>query len=648
MSRLLAPRTLAVLGGRWAEAVVAKATAAGMTVWPVHPTRREMGGVPCVPALADLPAAPDAVFLGVNRDATVPLVADLTAMGAGGAVVFASGWAETGDVARQDALVAAAGGMPILGPNCYGLLNYLDGAAVWPDEHGGMPVARGVGLIVQSSNLGINLTMQARALPLGRLACLGNAAQVGVADLGHAMLDDPRVTALGLHLEGMDPALADLCERAQATGRGVVVLAGGRSEGGRAAAVSHTAALTGDGTATAAFLRRIGAVQVRSPSEFLEALKVAHALGPVRPRRVAVMACSGGEAGLAADLAQDLGLDLPPPDAATAAALADELGPMVRPANPLDYHTFVWGDRARMARTFRTMARGYDAALVVIDPPDRTEASGFEPALDAIADGADLPLIPVASIPEAMSEARAASLMDRGLCPLSGLETALSVMAAHARAGTPGPWRPVPPQPPRATRLVPEDAAKRAVADAVPVPRGVTAPDLATLADRARPLAAPFALKALGHAHKTEAGAVRLHVRDLAAAAPMDGTGYLAEEMAEGVEMLVGLRRDAILGATLTLGWGGTRTELIGDTATLILPATPDEIGAALAGCRVDALLRGYRGAPPADRPAAIAAIHALCDLFLARPAWEELEINPLMAGPARAVAVDVLLREAP
>ena len=641
-----------MLGGGWAENVVAKACAAGgVEVWPVHPRRTEMAGVPTVSSLADLPAAPDAAFVGVNRDSTVPLVRELAAMGAGGAVLFASGWAESGETGRQRALLDAAGAMPVLGPNCYGLLNYLDGVAIWPDEHGGRPVERGVGLVVQSSNIAINMTMQARGLPIGMIACLGNAARVGLADFARAMLRDDRITALGLVIEGIGDAtaLAAAVEEAHALGRGVVALKNGRSAKGAAAAASHTASLAGEGTVSEAFLQRIGAVQVRSPAELVEALKIAHVHGPIRPRRIVSMSCSGGEAGLVADLAGDLGLDLPPPDPDAARALACDLGPLVSVSNPLDYHTFIWGDRQRMARTFRTMATGYDAGIVVIDPPDRTDPSSFEPTVEAIIEAnGPVPLLAVASLPENMSEARASALLEREVCALNGLETALATLAAHARARRPDAWRPVSPRAPTIARLVPEDRSKAAVAGAVAVPRGVTAPDLPSLTEAAKDLTPPLALKGLGPAHKTEAGAVRLGVRDLSLEAPMhDVEGYLAEEMVEGVELLVGLRRDPIHGVALTLGWGGTETEIIADTATLVAPVTAPEIDDTLATLKVDALLRGHRGASPANRETTVAAILALHDLFLDRPMWEELEVNPLMAGPEGAVAVDVLLREA-
>ena len=161
LSRLLRPRSIAVLGSGWAQNVVEQCAKMGFAgpVWPVHPTRDQIGGVPAFRSLADLPGVPDATFIGVNRHATLDVVAELAAMGAGGATCFASGWTEAGEADLQARLVAAAGDMPILGPNCYGVINYLDGALLWPDQHGGRRVERGVALLSQSSNIVINLTM---------------------------------------------------------------------------------------------------------------------------------------------------------------------------------------------------------------------------------------------------------------------------------------------------------------------------------------------------------------------------------------------------------------------------------------------------------------------------------------------------------
>jgi len=658
LSRLLRPRSIAVLGAGWAANVVEQCHKMGFDgpVWPVHPTREQIAGVPCYPALADLPAAPDATFIGVNRHATLDVVAELAAMGAGGAICFASGWREAGETDLQDRLVSVSGTMPVLGPNCYGLINYLDGALLWPDQHGGRRVERGVALLSQSSNIVINLTMQARGLPVAYVACLGNAAKVGLAALAGALLDDPRVTALGLYIEGLGDAgeFAALAHAVRAAGKGIVAIKSGKTEAARTAAASHTASLAGGGAASSAYLRQIGVAEVNTPAELIETLKILHTHGPGLGRRLCSLSCSGGEAGLVADMAAPYGLDFPPPSAAQRARLSEILGPIVTIANPLDYHTFIWGDGPRTTDVFATMLAGYDAGIFIIDPPrpDRCDPSSFAPALEAIVAAGQAtgkPAFPVASLPENFDEARAIALMDQGIAPLMGLETALAALRAAqvepARTG----WRPWPVVPrDAALSIMSEPDAKALLAtQGIAVPRGVTAPDLGSLAPRAQGLRPPLALKGLGFAHKTEAGAVRLHLPGLEGQADMPGaTGYLAEEMVIGAlaELLIGVRRDPVYGATLTLGFGGVTAELLDDTVTLVLPVTQEEVDAALRSLRFWPLLDGYRGRGRADVAAVVRVALALQAMLENDTLLDEIEINPLMVRAEGAIAVDAVI----
>jgi len=656
LDRLLRPRHIAVLGAGWALNVIEQTAKMGFAgpVWPVHPTKANIGGLRAYASLADLPEPPDATFIGVNRFATVDVVAELAAMGAGGAICFASGWTEAGEPELQARLVAAAGSMPILGPNCYGVINYLDGALLWPDQHGGIRVERGVALLSQSSNIVINLSMQARGLPIAYVACLGNAAVVGLAELAGALLADNRVTAIGMYVEGIDdaPAFAALAQAARAAGKGIVCIKAGKTELSRTAAASHTASLAGGGAASSAFLRQIGVAEVATPSELVEALKILHVHGPGLGRRLCSLSCSGGEAGLVADLAASFGIDFPPPSEAQRARLGEILGPIVTVANPLDYHTFIWGDGPRTTDVFATMLKGYDAGIFIIDPPrpDRCDPSGYEPAFQAILSAAATtgkPAFPVASLPENFDEGRAIALMDQGIVTLMGLETALAALrAAQVVVGVAG-WRPLVAQPAREGVLLSEADAKALLAQAgVAVPRGIQAATLEAL-DVAG-LTAPYALKGLGFAHKTEAGAVRLGLSTLAGQAGMPGaTGYLVEEMVTGAvaEVLVGLRRDPVYGVTLTVGMGGVTAELLADTVTLVLPVTEAEVLAALRDLRLWPLLDGYRGRPKAD-VAALAAMAVRLGALMADPSFEEIEINPVLLRTEGAVAVDALIRK--
>jgi acetate---CoA ligase (ADP-forming) len=653
---LLRPRHIAVLGAGWAVNVIEQCRKMGFQgpVWPVHPTKAEIGGLPTFPSIANLPEPPDATFVGVNRFATIDVVADLAGRGAGGAICFASGWEEAGDAGLQARLVEAAADMPILGPNCYGVINYLDGALLWPDQHGGIRVERGVALVSQSSNIVINLGMQQRGLPVAYVACLGNAAMVGLAELTAALLEDPRVTAVGLYIEGIDdaPAFAALAETARAHGKGMVAIKSGKTELSRSAAASHTASLAGGSAASSAFLRQIGVAEVRTPAELIETLKIFHVHGPQIGTRLCSLSCSGGEAGLVADLAAPFGIDFPPVPEATQKRLHAVLGDIPTIANPLDYHTFIWGDRPKTTEVFSAMLTAYDAGLYLIDAPraDRCDPSGYDPAFEAITaaqKATGKPAFPVASLPENFGEGRVQAMMAEGVCALLGIETALAaVKAAQRPPGQPG-WRPEAALPLRETRMLSEADGKALLAAAgVAVPKAVAG---ATLADLdIAVLTPPYALKGLGFAHKTEAGAVRLGLTTLAGQAAMPGaSGYLVEEMVTGAvaELLLGLRRDPVYGVTLTLGLGGITAEVMADTVTLVLPVTDAQILEAARTLRLWPLLDGYRGRPRADMASVAAMALRLGDVMLADDSLDEIEINPVMVRETGAVAVDALVR---
>jgi acetate---CoA ligase (ADP-forming) len=652
----LRPRSIAVLGGGWAVKVIEECARFGFQgeVWPVHPTKSQIGGVRAYASVADLPSPPDATFVGVNRAATIEVVRGLSARGAGGAVLFASGFAETGEAGLQGALLEAAGEMPVLGPNCYGFVNALDGAVIWPDQQGCVPVERGVAVISQSSNIAITVTMQKRGLPLAYVVCLGNAAQTGLAEVAAAVLEDERVTALGLYVEGIGDAMAfaDVVAAARAVGKGVVVLKAGRSEGGRARAVSHTAALAGGGAASSAYLRQIGAGEVATLPELIETLKVLHGFGPLDARRLVAVSCSGGEAGMMADLGAAAGVEFPALSKLVESRLRALLGPLVSLSNPLDYHTFIWGDVALMSDVFSTAAETGDAALFVLDPPraDRCATQSYDAAFQAIGaarERSGKPVFVVATLPDTIDEAVAARFEALDVVPLLGCDTGFAAIAA-AGAGMPrAGWRPWVAED-RGGVLLDEVEAKAVLGEiGVAVPRGVHAVRLGDL--EIGDLTPLFALKGLGFAHKSEAGAVRLNLTDLAGQEAMAGaTGYLLEEMVRDglAEVLIGCRRDPVYGATLTVGIGGVMAELLADTETLVCPVTAGELREAFRRLRLWPVLDGYRGRAGADVDAGVDVAMALQGSLEADRTLVEIEINPLILKESGAVAADALIRK--
>ena len=676
LARLLRPRSIAVVGGREAARVIEQCERMGFAgeLWPVHGRRRTLAGRPAVPNPEALPGPPDAAFVAVNRVATVEVVRTLSRLGAGGAVCYASGFLEAADgAALQGALVEAAADMPIVGPNCYGLINFLDGAPLWPDQHGGRrlaPAERGAAILTQSSNIAVNISMQRRGLPLAYLVTVGNQAQLGLSSLAAALLEDQRVSALGLHVEGFDSVAGfeALAGKARERGTPVVVLKAGRSEQGRAAALSHTASLTGSDAGAEALLRRLGFARAQSIPELLEALKFLHVHGPLAGSRLGALCCSGGEAGLLADAAEGAAARFPELTLPQAAAVQDTAHPLVTVANPFDYHTFDWGNEAALRRTFSAFARcGFDANLIALDFPraDRCEDADWEITLtafeQAMADTESKGAL-VASLAENLPEEKAQRMMARGIAPLAGLGEALCAIECAAAIGA--AWRSPLPAPvllsapgPGAPILLDEAAAKaRLAAWGVPVPPGGVARDEDQAAALAESLGGALAVKALGIAHKTERDAVRLGLRGAqevrAAARILLGVGerVLVERFVPGLaaELLVGLHRDSELGLLLTLGAGGALVELLRDRVALLLPVDEAQVRGALARLRCAPILEGHRGRPPADLDGAVAAILAIAG-HAAQQAdlVEELDINPLGVAPVGggAMALDALLR---
>lgn len=669
LTRLLNPKSIAVVGGgAWCASVIAQCQKMGFSgpIWPIHPKASEISGLQAYASIDALPEAPDACFIGVNRHATVDVVAALRTKGAGGAVCFASGFLESeaedsAGAGLQAALLNAAGPMPILGPNCYGFINYLDGALLWPDQHGGKRCTRGVAIITQSSNIAINLTMQNRALPVAYVVTAGNQAQIGIAEIGCALLDDPRVTALGLHIEGFGdlPAFEALAGKAKSLGKRIIALKVGKSAQARAATVSHTASIAGGDAGAAALLARLGIARLPDLPSFLEALKLLHVIGPLPSNRIATISCSGGEASLAADTALGRDLDFPPLNPRQKADLSAALGPMVALANPLDYHTYIWRDVPAMTRAFAAMVDPDLAlTLLIVDfpRPDRCDPSDWDCVIQAAIaaakeTGGAVGL--VATLPELLPEMVAETLISAGIVPLLGLSEALTACEAAARALSSDAPPLCLPTPSVSPKLIPEATSKTLLArHGLPIPRLVRATSPSTLKYALNTVGLPLAVKAEGLAHKTEAGGVFLARNSLNdaydAACAMPCKSWLVEELIENViaELLIGVVKDPAHGFVMTLAAGGTFTELMADSASFLLPATDDMIETTLNSLRLAPRLTGYRGAPPAHLPSIYAAIRAVeAYVITEAEGLEEVEVNPLLCTPETAVAVDALIR---
>jgi acetyl-CoA synthetase len=676
LQRLLAPRSIALIGGAWADAALAASRVMGYAgeVWRIHPTRASSPAQHYFRSVDELPAAPDAAFVAAPNRELPAIAAALARRGAGGFVCFAAGFSETatdeGERLTRE-LLAGAGELPFFGPNCYGFVNFFEGVALWPDQLVGKQRERGVALICQSGTIALNLLFNDRSLPIGYVLTVGNQTRLAAEDLIEQMCADERVTAIGLYLEGIRDAarFADAAARARAAGKPIALIKTGRTAAATRTVRTHTGALAGADAAFDAFCRQAGIARCESLATLCETLKIFHAGGPLAGRRVLAMGASGGDMAMTADAARHLELDFVPFPPEAVARLQELLSDRVQVSNPFDFHTHVWFDYPRQRAMFGIAQRaGFDVVGFLVDCPPESAAddSSYVRVIEEFAaalPGSKARGAVICSLPESLSAATREKCFAAGVVPLQGQREALEALdlagavgETWARGAAVQLCRPR--AVPQTGRSLGEHQAKQALAAfGVPVPRAslVAARDAA---DAAAALGFPVVIKAASNAleHKSEVGGVVLNVRSAAEAAAAAhrlaalSDALLVEEMiGDGVaEILVGMTVDPQFGQLLVLGAGGVLTELLRDSVTLLPPFTAASVTAALGRLRVARLLAGHRGSPPGDVGALVEA--ALACTRYARANLEhlaELDLNPVIVRPQGlgAVAVDALIR---
>jgi len=672
--RFLKPSSIAAFGGANAQEVIRQSDLMGYEgeIWPVHPKKTEILGRKVYRSVVDLPGRPDAAYLGVNRILTIDIVRELAARDAGGAVCYATGFVEAGEEGAelQRQLLEASGDMPLIGPNCYGLLNYLNGAMLWPDQQGGQRVDDGVAIITMSSNVGFNLTMQRRGLPIAYMVSLGNKLKFDLHDAIHTFARQDHVTAIGLFLETMpDPrAFQEAVNVARELGKPIVAMKVGRSEVAQKMVVSHTASLAGSDDLVNALFERVGVARVNSLEALIEALKVLHVLGPLKGGRIAAGSTSGGDLTLLAD-GMGPGLSMPPLSEKVTKHLRETVHERIVAANPFDFQMFDWNDEEQNAKNFSALlSEDFDVALCVLDYPrsDRCDQStwgGAERGFVRAAKETGTKAAILSTFSDTIAEPVAARLMKDGVAMLAGIDDGLAGIQAAVEIGA--VWS----QPEAASLLKTidqvQDASVKVLAEAeskaflaqvgIPIPFSKVAHNAEEAVTAAESLGYPVVAKALGVAHKTDIGGVSLNLKSAievsAAVTRMSGLAefYLIEKMVEGVvaELIVGVARDEQFGPYLLVGGGGILVELMRDTVSLLLPATKGDVLHALNQLKCAPLFKGFRGAPKADLNAAADVVLAVAALVEKDPTFiAELDINPLMllAEGQGVVAADALI----
>ena len=599
----------------------------------------------------------------MNRHQTVEVVQQLAELGAGGAVCYAAGFAESGPEGAELQRRLVDHDMPVIGPNCYGIINGKLGAALWPDVQGceRLHGKRGAAIVTQSGNIALNLTMNTRGLQFTHVISIGNQAGVRIEDCIAELAVDPDVAAIGLHAESIiDPiAFGEAAITAHRTGTPIVMLKTGISDAAAHIAASHTAAIAKPADVYDALFERYGVVTVDSVNQLAATLSFLIDLGPLPGNSIVSLSCSGGEASLIADAAEAHDVGFEPFTEDQAAAIRTTLGDLVAVTNPLDYHTFIWGDETALTSCFTAALDGpADVAMLVLDWPTSGDVQTWFPTLNAIETAhlsSDTPTLVAATLPENMPSSVRERLQERGIGVAYSIDEALAAINAAARAGR---WLGAGApelhssalRHTRAKQTIAENQAKVILATAgVTVPRGVHG--VGTSVDHAG-LRFPVVAKTSGVAHKTEAGGVVVGIADevelvavLTDLTQLSDEVLIEEQVTDAVaELLVTIRREWPIGVAVVLGSGGTLVELVGDTATTLAPTSHERLQKMLRGLRVGKLLDGHRGQPAADHGAIVDVVHKLEALMEARPDIVEIEINPLIATPTGAVAVDALI----
>ena len=676
LHRLISPKSIAVVGNRGANFAIRESLKLGYShqIWAVHPYLESLEGIKCFKDIKDLPEVPDATFIAVNAESAIEVVSDLKSMGGGGAVLYASGFGEVGaeGLMRNQQLVKAASGMPLIGPNCYGFINSLDGIALWPDVHGCEPVSEGVAIITQSGNIGLNMTMQSSGLPIAYMFTLGNQTNTNIADIIHAMLDDSRVNAIGLHIEGIsDIKSFDIAaKRALMMKIPIITIKSGKTKASAKIALSHTSSLTGSDELYNALFERLGIARVETVPEFLETLKLINVLGVIEHDGVASMSCSGGEAGMMADLIDGLEINFPSLSSSHKAKVKQTLNDYVEVDNPLDYHTFIWGDRKRTSECFSAMMSGqFAATMLLLDWPKskESEQKDWDATLFALSDalsGTNEKAIVLASMADCMPKRIIEECLSLGIAPMVGLDVCLKALNHSYKIGRAFSSNSSPDL--EVLRNSSEHKSKQQLTEyqgkqllkkyGVTIPMGCLVENVTEAIKAAEEISFPVTLKVSGAklAHKTELNGVRLNIQnvktlkeacdDLFKISPE----LLIEKMIESpiCELIIGMDYDPTFGKHIIVGGGGVYVELLQDSSVLILPVSREDIRQALSNLKVFKLLEGFRGGMKGDIEAVIDSVMSVIELIRTN-AVEELDINPLLVlkGSDGVVAADTLIK---
>ena len=684
VARFLRPRSAAIVGistrpGSAGQIVLQclKVNDFKGDIYLVGRTAEPIDGRAVLKSPDDLPEGVDLAVLTLPAAGVREAVEACARRKVGSAMVFAAGFAEVGDNATQDAVTATAraAGLAMVGPNCLGVTNNVDGMMLHMlyAREASRGVDNGVAFVGQSGGLlgHFQRATDGRGIPLSYVVSTGNEAGLESTDFLEFLADDRSTRVIALYCEEIRRPQAFLAaiRRARSAGKPVVMMLAGRSAKARKAAQSHTGALIGDWATMRTQVEDAGAIVVSSMDEMMDLVEILQRFPTPPTKGPGVLTASGAYVGLTNDFAEDVGLELPELEPETLKKIRDVLPAYGNYGNPLDTTAGFTPDQLPVA--VKALIDDPNVGMLFISFPinapipvrafNKGMAESPKPKV-MVALGDTWTLGP--EVMQAVKESSAvfSRSSDRMLRAIT-LYTRYGRSLAHTRV--PANATPISGMPKLAKGTQPEWLCKKILAVAgIAVPAGILARTLDAVVAVAKRVGYPVALKAQAAAlsHKTEVGGVMLNLGDETAlrtawdtmqqnikrAAPgVSLDGCLVEAMSrKGLELMIGAKRDPQWGAVLSLGLGGIWVEALGDVAVLPVDADERQIMDALRGLRSAKLLSGFRGAPPVDVEAVAKAVMAIGRLMRTQPDIVEIDVNPLMvhAKGQGATALDALI----
>ncbi len=694
LSRLVSPESVAIvgasdrpesIGGRVVQNLLEYSNYEGK-VYLVNATRDQVAGQNSWSSVANLPETPDVIIVAVPATHVMQVLTEAAERGVKFAIILSSGFGEAGEegkaVEKDMRALVERTGIRLYGPNCPGLVNINKQVGFTFSPSFRHDLNRGpVGLVTQGGGLGRNV-MQAmtRGMGVGIWASTGNEVDLQVADFIEYLANADDIKVIVCLIEGIKDGrrFMSALKLAADHGKPVIGLKVGRSEYGQRAAQSHTASITGVAEVNSAMFRQMGLIEVDDIDELVDTAWLFARFNPPRATGLAIYCSSGGTAALSADLVGQAGLELAEFSQSTRAVLKEKLPAYAATGNPVDTTTAILSDPNLVDQTMLAVAQDETVSLVLLPITLDYGSTTVSVANSAVRVQRQVskPILPI-WMTDRMGDAF--QIYARaGMMPARSLGKAIKAVGRWQAYGTWARNRDASflpllltmgaiTQNPDQNRTLTEIEGKQWLKEAgiaIPEVKLCTTPDQAVAA--ARGIGYPVVAKVVSSQiqHKSDMGGVQINLCDDQAVRDAWKSirdnisrhtpgvivdGILIERMlgSEGIEVIVGVSRDPVLGHVMMFGLGGIYVELFRDVSRALLPLTNQEADRMIREIKSFPMLSGVRGRLPMDVSALKQVMLALSDAVVAHPELiEEVDINPVWVGPEGqgAVALDALI----